>query len=61
MRLLLVEDNELLGSAVHKGLARFGYAVDWIRSGKDVLAAFLGAATGLGIGTAFLFGHTIGW
>jgi DNA-binding response OmpR family regulator len=41
MRLLLVEDNELLGSAVHKGLARFGYAVDWIRSGKDVLAALV--------------------
>lgn len=38
MRLLLVEDNELLGSAVHKGLERYGYAVDWARSGKDALA-----------------------
>ncbi|QGW82388.1 response regulator transcription factor [Variovorax paradoxus] len=37
MRLLLVEDNELLGSAVHKGLVRTGYAVDWNRLGKDVL------------------------
>jgi DNA-binding response OmpR family regulator len=37
MRLLLVEDNELLGNAVHKGLVRTGYAVDWSRLGKDVL------------------------
>ena len=37
MRLLLAEDNELLGTAVQKGLARSGYAVDWIRSGKEVL------------------------
>jgi len=41
MRLLLVEDNELLGTAVHKGLVRSGYAVDWIRSGKEVLAALV--------------------
>lgn len=39
MRLLLVEDNELLGSAVQKGLMRVGYAVDWSHVGKDVLAS----------------------
>lgn len=39
MRLLLVEDNELLGSGMCRGLARAGYAVDWVRSGRDVLAA----------------------
>jgi DNA-binding response OmpR family regulator len=39
MRLLLVEDNELLGTAIHKGLVRAGYAVDWSRSGKDVLSS----------------------
>ncbi|MDM0115700.1 response regulator transcription factor [Variovorax sp. J22R133] len=39
MRLLLVEDNDLLGTAIHKGLVRAGYAVDWSRSGKDVLAS----------------------
>ena len=39
MRLLLVEDSELLGTAVHKGLVRSGYAVDWTRSGKDVLSS----------------------
>jgi len=36
MRLLVVEDDELLGSAVQKGLARSGYAVDWVRTGGDV-------------------------
>ena len=39
MRLLIVEDDELLGSAVHKGLARSGYAVDWIRNGADLALA----------------------
>lgn len=39
MRLLLVEDNELLGSAVHRGLMRAGYAVDWVHAGKEVLAS----------------------
>lgn len=39
MRLLLVEDNELLGTAVHKGLVRAGYAVDWSRSGAEVLSS----------------------
>ena len=36
MRLLVVEDDDLLGSALHKGLARFGYAVDWIVKGSDL-------------------------
>ena len=36
MRLLLVEDDDLLGSAVQKGLMRSGYAVDWIRTGGDL-------------------------
>ncbi|MES1265675.1 MAG: response regulator, partial [Variovorax sp.] len=40
MRLLLVEDDDLLGNAMHKGLVRAGYAVDWNRSGRDVLASF---------------------
>lgn len=39
MRLLIVEDDELLGSAVHKGLMRSGYAVDWIRQGADLAPA----------------------
>lgn len=33
MRLLLVEDDELLGDAVKTGLTQFGYVVDWLRDG----------------------------
>lgn len=36
MRLLQVEDDELLGSAIQKGLKQSGYAVDWVRNGADV-------------------------
>jgi DNA-binding response OmpR family regulator len=36
MRLLVVEDDDLLGSALHRGLTRFGYAVDWITKGSDL-------------------------
>ncbi|MDN8616096.1 response regulator transcription factor [Variovorax ginsengisoli] len=39
MRLLLVEDSELLGTAIQKGFVRSGYAVDWSRGGKDALSA----------------------
>ena len=33
MRLLLVEDDELLGDAVKIGLTQFGYVVDWLKDG----------------------------
>ena len=33
MRLLLVEDDELLGDAVKTGLTQFGYIVDWLKNG----------------------------
>jgi DNA-binding response OmpR family regulator len=36
MRLLVVEDDTLLGSALRKELTRVGYAVDWIAKGADV-------------------------
>lgn len=39
MRLLVVEDDDLFGAAVHKGLTRSGYAVDWIRKGGDLAVA----------------------
>ncbi|MCB1762895.1 MAG: response regulator [Gammaproteobacteria bacterium] len=39
MRLLLVEDDELLGSAVYSGLTHAGYTVDWLRDGKAAAAA----------------------
>jgi DNA-binding response OmpR family regulator len=36
MRILEVEDDELLGSAIQKGLKQLGYAVDWVQKGADV-------------------------
>lgn len=34
MRILLVEDDELLGDAVKTGLIQFGYIVDWLKNGE---------------------------
>ena len=34
MRLLLVEDDRMLGSAVQRGLRQKGYAVDWVQDGE---------------------------
>ncbi len=34
MRLLLVEDDELLGNALKTGLIQFGYVVDWLKDGE---------------------------
>jgi two-component system response regulator QseB len=42
MRILLVEDDAMVGAAVRKGLAGAGFAVDWVRDGQ---AAELSAAT----------------
>lgn len=39
VRILLVEDDELLGSGIHDALTRGAYSVDWIRDGRDALAA----------------------
>lgn len=39
MRLLLVEDDELLGDAVKTGLNQFGYLVDWLKDGEAARAA----------------------
>lgn len=39
MRLLLVEDDELLGDAVKTGLMQFGYVVDWLKDGESARAA----------------------
>ena len=34
MRVLLVEDDTLLGDGIHTGLAQHGAAIDWVKSGK---------------------------
>ena len=35
MRLLLVEDDPMIGKAVQKGLALEGFAVDWVHDGRQ--------------------------
>ena len=39
MRVLLVEDDELLGDAVKTGLTQFGYLVEWLKDGETARAA----------------------
>lgn len=39
MRLLLVEDDELLGDALKAGLTQFGYVVDWLKDGETARLA----------------------
>jgi DNA-binding response OmpR family regulator len=39
MQILVVEDDDLVGSAIQRSLMRAGYAVDWARTGEDVVAA----------------------
>lgn len=41
MRLLLVEDDKLLGEGIYTGLCQEGYAVDWVRDGEAAEAACL--------------------
>ncbi|MDW3683834.1 response regulator transcription factor [Cupriavidus sp. CV2] len=42
MRLLLVEDDPMLGSSIRKGFYRYGFIVDWVQDG---LAAEVALAT----------------
>jgi DNA-binding response OmpR family regulator len=39
MRVLVAEDDSLLGDAVQRALTRAGYAVDWVRSGAHFAAS----------------------
>jgi two-component system response regulator QseB len=39
MRLLLVEDDEMLGKAVKAGLRQGGYTVDWVSDGESAMSA----------------------
>lgn len=41
MRILLVEDDSLLGDALQAGLKQAGYAVDWVRDGVAAETALL--------------------
>ena len=44
MRLLLIEDDDMIGRAVRQGLASAGFAVDWV---TDARAAQLSLSTGV--------------
>lgn len=35
MRILLVEDDELLGDGIRTGLRHYGYTVDWVKDGRS--------------------------
>lgn len=39
MRILLVEDDELIGDGLMVGLAQLGFTPDWLRSGREALHA----------------------
>ncbi len=39
MRVLLVEDDALLGDGLRAGLGQAGFAVDWVRTGSDAVYA----------------------
>lgn len=43
MRILLVEDDELLGSGLSDAFRRTHYAHEWVRDGRAALAAVLGS------------------
>ena len=39
MRLLLVEDDPMIGKSIHQALRQDGYTVDWVRDGQSAEAA----------------------
>jgi len=39
MRILLVEDDKLLGDGIQAGLMQAGFAVDWVQDGAQGAAA----------------------
>ena len=39
MRILLAEDDRMIGEAVHAGLKDAAYAVDWVKDGAMALRA----------------------
>src|SRR6188768_4483894 len=43
MRLLLVEDDSMIGEAARQGLRQEGHTVDWVRDGREADAAVAAA------------------
>ncbi|MBC8021865.1 MAG: response regulator, partial [Burkholderiales bacterium] len=44
MRLLLVEDDSMIGEAARQGLRQEGHTVDWVRDGREAEAAAIAGA-----------------
>ena len=44
MRLLLVEDDSMIGEAARQGLRHEGHTVDWVRDGREAEASVAGTA-----------------
>ena len=44
MRLLLAEDDPMIGASVQRGLRQEGYGVDWLRDGREVEPALAATA-----------------
>ena len=49
MRVLLVEDDELLGSGICDALERTRYTVEWVRDGAQALEALRGSGVDLAV------------
>ena len=41
MRILLVEDDILLGEGLHAGFHREKYSVDWVKNGESAMLAMM--------------------
>lgn len=39
MRVLLLEDDKAIAESLRRGLSRYGFAVEWVRTGRSALAA----------------------
>jgi two-component system response regulator QseB len=49
MRILLIEDDEMIAKAVRRGLAQAGFTVDWARDGRDAELALANGVYGLAV------------
>jgi len=49
MRILLIEDDTMIGKAVHRGLAQAGFTVDWVTDGRSAELALANGVYDLAI------------
>jgi two-component system OmpR family response regulator/two-component system response regulator QseB len=48
MRVLLVEDDDMIGDSVRKGLRHDGFAIDWVRDGEAAIHAVTAPGAAMG-------------